>query len=202
MSLLSLTDRSVCPPDGFRYVFLESGYTAHAWAYVDWVNLALRHLEVNNLPSRASLALEMEDQLCKTLPPGWCNYDDPNRRRVSVSLGWNDVVGGVKTFSRWIAGGCKYVTQVEANRRAEVCTRCYLNVNVQGCSGCQVAVKEIVRDKHSKFDNALRTCAVCKCFLRAKVHFPLSILDSESSGAQELYPDFCWLKKGGQNYHE
>ncbi len=202
MSLLSLTDRSVCPPDGFRYVFPETGFTAHAWTHDAWVEVATHHQQANNLPHRASLIVEMEDQLCRTLPPGWCNYDDPNRRRVSISLGWNDVLGGLKTFSTWILQGCAYVTQKEADRRALVCSRCYLNVNVQGCAGCQQAVVEVTGNRKSKYDFALKSCAVCKCFLRAKIHFPLSTLDNESIGAQELYPDFCWLKKGGQNYRE
>jgi hypothetical protein len=200
MNSLCLTNRSVCPPDGFRYVFPETGYIAHGWNHNDWVNDAIRHLQVNNLAHRADLVPLMEEQLCKTLPPGWCNYDDPNRARVSVSLGWQDVLGGLKTFASWIAQGCQYVTKEEADRRALICSRCYLNVNVQGCTGCQQAVVEVTGNRKSKYDDLLRSCAVCKCFLRAKVHFPISTLDRESLGAQELYPEFCWLNKKSENY--
>jgi hypothetical protein len=142
----------------------------------------------------------MEHQLCQGLPPGWCLYDDPSRPRPSTSLSWNDVSAGVKTFARWIAGGAKYVQQNEAERRAVICSRCYLNVNVQGCSGCAQLVKEVVGDKKTKHDGSLRSCAVCKCFLKAKVHFPIETLDTQSEKVQSMYPGFCWLNKESENY--
>jgi hypothetical protein len=55
-------------------------------------------------------------------------------------------------------------------------------------------------DLKSKNDDMLRTCAVCKCFLRAKVHFPIDTLDTESQKVQGMYPDFCWLNKESENY--
>ena len=187
-----------CPPDGYRYVFPETGHTVHAWTYYDWVQAAKDHLAANSLPVPDQLGERMQHQLCMTLPPGWCDYDDPNRPRPSTSLTWNDVAGGVATFTRWLAAGAKSVVQDEADRRALICSRCYLNVNVQGCAGCHKAVVEVVRNRKTKYDFALRSCAACRCFLRAKVHFPLSILD-KSGVDQALYPSFCWLKLNGPN---
>jgi hypothetical protein len=195
-----------CPPDGFRYVFPETGFLAHAWTYIDWVNVAAAHVQANpdKFPQYRegfrNLPLVMQDQLCKTLPPGWCLYDDPARRRPSTTIYFSDVTAGLKTFARWIAGGCKYVEQSEANRRAVICTRCYLNVDVQGCAGCKEAIKEVIGDKKTQHDGSLRSCAVCKCFLKAKVHFPMDTLDTESKEVQEMYPGFCWLNKEGENY--
>ena len=189
-----------CPPDGYRYVFPDDGYLVHAWTYVDWVQAAKNHLTANNQPIPGTLEQDMQQQLCLTLPPGFCLYDDDNRPRPNMSLEWGDVTAGLATFARWIAGGCQYVDQNEAERRAQVCSRCYLNVNVQGCSGCQKAVAEVVRDKQTTLDATLRTCAVCKCFLRAKVHFPISTLDTDSEKVQQMYPEFCWLNKAGENY--
>lgn len=142
----------------------------------------------------------MQNQLCRTLPPGWCLYDDPNRMRPSTTIYFSDVTAGLKTFARWITSGMNYVPQAEADRRASVCAKCYLNVDVQGCSGCAKAVKEVIGDKKTKFDNALRSCAVCKCFLKAKVHFPMETLDTAPGKVQEMYPDFCWLNKTSENY--
>lgn len=199
--LLLLTDTwGPCPPDGFRYVDPVDGYLSHAWAYVDWVELQRSHLNANNREIPANLGALMQDQLCQSLPPGWCLYDDPSRPRPSTVLSWNDVSAGIKTFTRWIAKGAKFVEQREAERRAVICSRCYLNVNVQGCSGCQKAVVELVGDRKTHYDTALRSCAVCKCFLKAKVHFPIDTLDTQSEKAQELYPDFCWLNKESENY--
>jgi|SRR5215471_20674537 len=192
-----------CPRDGYRYVFPDDGYLVHAWAYTDWVAAAKQHLQVNNKEIPPTLEADMQHQFCLTLDPGYCLYDDDNRPRPNMSLEWNDVAGGLKTFGRWIAQGMKYVTQAEAERRAAICSRCYLNVNVQGCAMCQKAVKEVIGEKHTKCDPVLKTCAVCKCFLRAKVHFPIDILRSErQTSQQELFPDFCWLKEGGENYRD
>ncbi len=197
---LQLIKRSVCPPNGFRYVFPETGHIVHAWDFDSWVQSAKNHLQTNNLAEPSDLAETMQEQLCQTLEPGWCSFDDPNRIRPSTSLSWNDITNGIATFTRWIAAGCQYVAQDEADRRALVCSRCYLNVNVEGCAGCQKAVQEITRDRKSKYDFALRACGVCHCLLRAKIHFPQSILDKEQDSVQEQYPSFCWLKKDGANY--
>lgn len=200
MQLRLINEWGACPPDGYRYVDPEDGFVAHAWTYVDWVDLQARHLSVNGRKIPPNLGALMQEQLCKTLPPGWCLYDDPNRVRPSTSLSWDDVAGGVKTFARWIAKGCRYVTKEEADRRALICSRCYLNVNVQGCTGCQKAVVEVTGNRKSKYDHALASCAVCKCFLRAKVHFPIETLDTESKKVQSMYPGFCWLNKESDNY--
>ena len=194
MSRLSLIKPSVCPPEGFRYVFPEDGYLVNDHTYDAWVQHARNHLQANQREEPPDLAAQMEDQLCQTLEPGWCAYDDDSRPRPSTSLDWGAIAGGVETFARWIRDGCRYVSQAEADRRALICTRCYLNVNVSGCAGCQKVVKEIVRNKMTQYDSALRACAVCKCLLAAKVHFPLEILDKENARAQSMYPEFCWLK--------
>lgn len=202
MKPLRLIKPSVCPPDGFRYVFPSTGFTVHAWDHDTWIANAKSHLQANNLPEPPDLVAQMETQLCNTLEEGWCNYDDPGRQRVSTVLSWGDVSAGIKTFSRWIAKGARFVDQAEADRRALICSRCYLNVQIQGCSACHAAAKEITANRKSRFDSNLNGCAVCKCLLRAKVHFPISVLDTTSSLLQAQYPDFCWLKRGGDNYRE
>ena len=190
-----------CPRDGYRYVFPDDGFVCHAWTYVDWVEAAKAHLRINNKPVPETLEADMQHQYCLTLDPGYCLYDDDNRPRPNMSLEWNDVSSGLQTFARWIAQGCQYVPQAEAERRALICSRCYLNTNVSGCAACQKAVTEVIGEKHTKVDNALRACAVCKCLLRAKVHFPIETLDTDNEKHQEMYPEHCWLNKHSANYH-
>ena len=192
-----------CPPDGFRYVFPEDGWVCHAWSYNDWIALAKAHLQANNQQVPQELEVIMQDQLCQSLPPGWCNYDNDQRPRASTSLGWGDVLVGIKTFSEWISKGAQFVSQEEADRRALVCSRCYLNVNVTGCSSCQKMVEEVVRGQKTKYDFALKACGVCMCFLRAKVHFPLEILENNATEhSRAVYPQisWCWLNKNSENY--
>jgi hypothetical protein len=197
---LALLKTNSVPPDGFRYVFPDDGFVVHAWSYDAWVQVARDHLIANNLSIPEDLQAQMEEQLCQTQEPGWCSYDDPNRPRVSTILSWGDVLSALTTFARWIAGGCQYVSQDEANRRALICSRCYMNTFIGGCSNCEAAVAKVTGKVSTKYDFALKACAVCKCVLRAKVHFPLDTLAQESENLQELYPPFCWNKKGGVNY--
>jgi hypothetical protein len=200
MKLSLIKTQGPCPPDGFRYVDPEDGFVAHAWTYNDWVPLQQSHLSANNREVPPDLGEQMQDQLCKTLPPGWCNYDSDSRPRPTTSLGWGDVLGGLQTFAKWISGGAGYVSQEEADRRALICSRCYLNVHVEGCGACHKAVAEVTKDRKTKYDFALKACAVCKCLLKAKVHFPMETLDMNRDAVQEMYPEHCWLKKTGPNY--
>lgn len=195
-----INEQGPCPPNGFRWVDPEDGWVAHAWAYNDWIPLAKSHLSANNRPIPGDLEEQMQNQLCQTLPPGWCNYDSEQRPRPQVDLGWGDVLGGLATFARWIQSGLQYVPQDEADRRALICSRCYLNVHVEGCGACHKAVAEVTKSRKSKYDFALKACAVCKCLLRAKVHFPLDTLNKNNDNLQPMYPSHCWLKEGGDNY--
>jgi hypothetical protein len=196
---LCLINRSVCVPEPwFRYVFPEDGYVATGTTYDGWMAQAKAHAHANGLaePDPA----DMENQLCLTLPPDWCLFDNPNRRRASVSLDWDDVVSALNVFKGWLGSGMQTVSQTEADRRALICSRCFYNTRVTGCSGCQRLVGEVVGRLKTKYDFALSSCAVCKCVLKAKVHFGLDALQKENDKLQELYPDFCWNKKGGENY--
>jgi len=189
-----------CPPDGYRWTDTTDGYVSHAWDYRTWVEQAEKHLRCNGREIPADLGEQMQEQLCLQLPPGWCDYDDPNRPRPSYTMEWNDIASGLQTFARWITGGCQFVAQSESNRRALICSRCYLNQQVSGCAACKRAVEEVIGSHATKYDFALKGCGVCRCMLRAKVHFPIETLDTETDKLQALYPDFCWLKKGGSNY--
>lgn len=202
MSRLCLTKKPFgpCPPDGYRYTFPEDGYFVHAWTYTDWVNEAVAHLKTNNRTVPDDLAEQMEEQLCTSLETGWCNYDDPNRPRPNLVLGWSDVVGALETFGKFIASGATFVDQAEADRRALICSRCFMNTMISGCSGCQKMIKEVMQSRATKYDYALKACGVCKCVLRAKVHFPIKTLDTGNEKLQQMYPQHCWLKKDGENF--
>jgi hypothetical protein len=192
--------RGPVPPEGYRYVDPQSGYVSHAWDYSTWVEQEEKHLRANNREVPPDLGALMEEQLCSVLPPGWCLYDSPDRPRPSHALEWGEIKNGLTTFAKWIAGGCSFVDQKEADRRAEICSRCYLNMNIVGCASCQRAITEVIGSRQTRFDNSLRACGACKCVLRAKVHFPISTLDTETQKVQEIYPEHCWLKKTGPNF--
>ena len=198
---LRLLNPRVTPPEPFfRYRFPSDGYESVATTHDAWLIDAGMHAQANGLEGPS--AEEMEAQLCQTLPPGWCEFDDPNRVRPSVNLGWQDVLSATQVFSGWIASGRPVVSQEEADRRALICTRCHLNVQVSGCAGCQKLVLEVVGKRYSKYDFALRSCGVCHCMLRAKVHFEISMLEKDMVRHQDVYSQVghCWMNKQSENY--
>lgn len=200
MSSLCLINalRGPVPPDGYRYTDPVSGFRAHSFDYRDWVEQEQKHLKANGREVPVDLELAMQEQLCHTLPPGWCSYDVPNPVTVH-DLDWKDIMQAAQRFSGWLLDGCPLVDQKEAERRATICTRCYLNVSIGGCSACQAAVEKLSEGLTTKQDVYLKSCGACKCNLKAKVHFPYETLDKENPAVQKLYPDHCWMKHGGVN---
>lgn len=196
-----LLTRETVPPDGFRYRQPETGKWSISETYDNWVKQAYEHIKGNQLPMPPNLQQVMEQQLCSTLPPGWCEEFDPNRVEPLTRMHRGDIIEGMKVFSIWFLQGQPFVDQVEAERRAAICANCYLNVQVEGCTSCHKVAEDLTSKVSTSLDSKLQACAVCKCLLRAKVHFPLDILNTtDSDWKQNTYPDFCWLKKDGPNY--
>jgi hypothetical protein len=197
-----LLNPDIVPPDGFKWRSPETGWWSVAETHVDWIRAAHDHLKGNGLPVPLDLRQQMEEQLCKTLPAGWCEEFDPNRVEPITRLHRGDIIEGMEVFLRWGVQKKPVTDQDESERRAAICANCYLNVQVQGCSSCYQVAEELTKRFHTSRDNQLAACAVCKCWLKAKVHFPLRILESvDSDWKQQNYPSFCWLKRGGKNYH-
>jgi hypothetical protein len=196
-----LLNPNIVPPDGFKYRHPETGYWSVAETHDDWLRRAYDHLKGNGLPVPPNLRQVMEEQLCAILPSGWCDEFDPNRVEPITRLHRGDIIEGMEVFLRWGLQKKPTVDQKEAERRAEICANCYLNVQVQGCSSCYQVAEELTKRFHTSRDDKLAACGVCKCWLKSKVHFPLGILESiDSEWKQQNYPDFCWLKRGGKNY--
>src|SRR5215471_5727903 len=193
-----LKDRSVAPPNFFRFVHLETGHASTAYDYYSWETLIKEHRKANNLPP-IDMAV-CEDQLCSTIRPELWEYEKEG------DLSWVDTnirVGDVVDFTRVLISqaGQEFVSEEEANRRAQICAGCYLNIRVQGCGVCGQLL-ELVLNRGTDYDASLQNCAVCKCFNQAQVHFSLESLDkADSEWKQSHYPkDFCWKSKLSPNY--
>ena len=198
---MRLKEYRVTPPDGYRYVHPETGHQTKAIDVTTWFQEARNHLQGNNLPIPQDLEAKMEDQLCNTIPPEWCDQVDPNKPYVSTSFSWSDVKAGVDVFISWLTGGAKLVPQDEADRRARICSGCYLNVNVEGCATCHKAASLLTWAQKTQYDDNLKACAVCHCLNKAQVHFPIDALESsDDSARQAMYPSFCWKNKSSDNY--
>jgi hypothetical protein len=203
-----LNNRDVAPPeisggDSFRYTHKETSHRSVGPDYWTWQDRIKEHRKANDLP--AITAIEAEDQLCKTLPPGWCSHSENNRPFVETRLSLSDIFNGAIAYAKLALTGFQTVSQGEANRRARLCAGCFLNVTLQGCGACGKmgeAITGDVANKKTDYDDALKACAACRCPNKSTVHFPLPLLESADPGdeKQPLFVDFCWRKKNSENY--
>lgn len=201
-----LKNRDHCPPDGLRYVH-ETGYVSTAIDSYNWFANIQAHRVANNLPE---ISLEQaEAQLCETLPPGWCTHSLPEQRSrpwVNTRLRWRDIVEGTKAYIALMVSGFQTVSQEEADRRAAICSGCFLKITPQGCGSCVKLSRIIVMDiagKKTQHDSfiANQACGACACPLQPIVHFPLALLErADNDAKQTAFTSFCWRKKDGENY--
>lgn len=192
-----LLNRDEAPPqdgDGwsFRYVFPEDAFVARASSYNDWRDKIREHEQGNNL--RVRDMSEAEHQLCGTLPPERCLYETGDAPPVQVGFGFSDVVDWIKAVAKTVVGE-GYVSQEEADRRAAICVSCPYNSQAMGgCGACAqtaAALTPGMLARHTQFDDKLKTCACCKCFLRIMVHMPISSLGGHDVAPR---PSWCWVK--------
>ncbi len=200
--MLKLLKRDVGVPENgnghyFRYRHRETGHWSEAFDWWTWQERIALHRRANNLTPIT--VEESEDQLCRTLPPGWCKQDSGDMpANVPTRFGWSQLVEGMKAFAKLAMSG--FVDQSEADRRADICTTCYFNVNPTGCGTCVKMATLITGDvagRTTSEDVNLKACAVCTCALKAMVHFPIQSL---GEGNQDLFPSFCWRKATGENF--
>lgn len=199
-----LSNRDLVPPDPvyFRYVHPETGHVSQAQTYDVWMSDSYAHRRANNLPIPIDFTAQMEDQLCSSLPAGWCSGTDPNRPDVDMRFGLTDVWNWANANLQALVKG--FASQEEAERRAKICAGCYMNINSQGCRGCQdvaTLFSNQLAKRSTSSDSFLRNCAVCRCFLTALVHFRLDTIPKDDS-LQKSFPIFCWQRKDSTNYRE
>lgn len=200
----TLRDKSTAPPDFWRWTDPLTGFRIESRTYPDWIDAARQHRIANSLPIPDNFEAILNDQICQTLPPEFCQGTDPNRPWVDPRFSLGDVLAAMKVFASWVASGLGFVSQDEATRRARICVGCYNNLNVPGCGACYQLGKVItgtLAQRKTPHDDALKVCGVCRCLNRAQVHIPLENLAAKDSPEkQALYPAFCWLKQNGENY--
>ena len=197
-----LRNRDLVPPDPiyFRYVHAETGHSSQSQTYDSWLADTYAHRRANNLPIPIDFTAQMEDQLCSSLPAGWCSGTDPNRPDVDMRFTVGDVWNWTKAQLAVLSTG--FVSQDEAERRAKICSGCYMNINAQGCRGCQdvaTLFSNQLAKKQTSADMFLRNCGSCRCYLRALVHFPIDAIPKDDT-LQKVFPSFCWQKIAGENY--
>lgn len=197
-----LLNTSEVPPDGFRFWQAETRTWVRAPDYDGLFSLVREHRKVNNIPLGTFWQAEVEDQLCQGLPAGFCKEEHPaaNRRNVFARVDWGDVLRGTQTIADWAVHGLKHVDQALADARADVCSRCYYNVQIAGlCGGCehlQNLAAKFTFGRRTSSEPFLKACAVCKCSLAVKVWVPVQSISAGTPDYQlQQFPSFCWIPK-------
>src|SRR5882757_9325246 len=95
-----LIEQSTVPPDGFRYFQPETRMTIRGGDYWDLFVNVKKHRTANQIPISSFWKEEVEDQLCKMLPPGWCKEIDPNKQPIGVltRISWDDLQRGMSSM--------------------------------------------------------------------------------------------------------
>jgi len=201
----SLNNTGVTVPGGFRWFCEDSKQWVPAAGsfnnYIEFIHNCKKHCIANNLPIGLNWEANIQDQLCVGLDGNWCNQ---NGIPLPPSGGWafdiQGVIQGTRTLAQWlIKGKGKKVEVVEAERRALICAGCPYNQDPAGCSSCSMgALREaaivVVGGSTTAYDSQLKSCKVCGCALKAKIHLPLEILQDSLTDAQMFaLPKHCWL---------
>jgi hypothetical protein len=189
-------------PGGFRYLCRETGKWITAPSWIELVAWTKRHFEANQIPIRLMLEAEIEDQLCSTLPPGFCEQSDPIQQRRAAQIA-RPGIKEVDSFTRllvkrWTGKGL--VSQDEAEAHGRVCLGCPYNQAPDGCTSCSSdATKEAIEfalgtgKKSTPHDGLLKSCLLCKCHLRSKVWCRPEDIRAASPDLVELLPEWCWV---------
>jgi hypothetical protein len=121
------------------------------------------------------------------MPAGWCHYEDGTASAGSnIDLSFERILQGITSLKNMaveaLKGGTPYVDQDEAERRADICSRCNFNMASPFCMGCGGARKiielvgQVKGSRSTSLDHRLQNCGVCGCRCDAIVHVNRNIL--------------------------
>jgi hypothetical protein len=123
-------------------------------------------------------------------------------RVVAVATDIKRAAQGTGVVLDWLTSGGAPVAQDLAEKRAAVCVACPKNVEgawytvapAQLIKATLEARKDIKLETRS--DGLLKSCDVCKCLMRLKVHVPLDYITKNTKpDIMGEFPDWCWIKK-------
>lgn len=201
-----LKSSTTVPPDpGFAYTQPETGIRLDGKSVYETVQLVVKHRQSNDLPRKteAECHEDVETQICQRLGPEWCS--NISAQSWGFSNSWGHITAGTKTLWSWaktsITGGNPYVEQSEADRRAEICMKCFARSESSGCLSCgfmnlvRGLIGETCSDKPTTLPES-SNCLVCECLLKCKTHIRPEILKEGMSERQKsAYSEIsnCWM---------
>lgn len=197
--MLQIKDKQTTPNKGWDYQ-APDGTLIAGGDFNDLVMKALDYHVKHGLPTD-NLAALVEDEMCRRKPVK-CAPPRPTpdgERTIGVA----DVWRFLRTMMEW-AKNREFVVQAEAERRAEICAGCKFNGEVTdgscwGCTNIFGMVEQIIGERTTRVDHALKNCRVCGCLNKVACWLPLDVM-LKASGSVEYPADTdgngtpCWKK--------
>lgn len=180
----------------FNYVDPDTGHELWAVTWENLIHQATAHRRANNLPIGLGFEDRIEEQCCLDLPEE-CTDPDPSIPKKTQLTLW-DVVRGSQVMMSFVANGSQIVDRAEAERRAEICTKCvYNSAFLKPCGGICAELKNVVSSiidhQGTRFDAQLKSCNICSCFLQASIWLRLE--DQCKGVTDEMRQQFSYVKE-------
>jgi hypothetical protein len=109
------------------------------------------------------------------------------------------IPNGVRVITEWLGSGGQIEPPAEAQRRADICKTCPMNVGgMVVTTAVAMAVKQHLAVKNQlqlrvSGEKSLHLCSACGCVLRLLIWQPIDMVRSELSNQEaELLPPHCW----------
>lgn len=199
--MLKFRPTNVTPPDQFRFICPHDSRLIKAFDKRDWFNAIEKHYADNGYELPENWKEIAEDQCCRTLSGEWCEGGTPHSFVNATRFTVRDFVRGTKVLGSFVLSGEKVVDQKTAEERALICSRCFCNVSVPGCSKCNQMANVVAQAKGARktiYDHLLKSCAVCSCSNEAAVWLPMKHI--RKGVTPEMIEQFkevpdCWRAK-------
>ena len=187
------------PPGGLTFFDEQSGVEIKGDLTISQAARKVRRARKTG--SHPDIVVEIGNSVCQHLAPEqrekYC-IDVQRQRTLKEEVFGAVAWGKIKTKAE-----ASYVPLSEANRRAQICLHCPLNVHREGEAKREKfendKMKAAVGGRSTSHDARLRSCGVCTCPLKPKVHLALEIART-GYGKRELdqFPHYCWMVEGVQ----
>jgi hypothetical protein len=106
---------------------------------------------------------------------------------------------GADTIMEWLGSGAVTVDPATAQRRADICLKCPLNVQESAITEVMAsAIRMQVELKNNlqlrvKGEKSLKSCSACGCVTRLKIWIPLKDIMPDPIEL-EKFDERCWLR--------
>lgn len=112
---------------------------------------------------------------------------------------------GISVLKDWLGSGAIPVSQEQAERRANICVNCPMNVEPLWWEKSKELIAATIR-RHLEVKNdmaltlpnegALSMCRACGCAIPLKVWCPIEhIKENTSEATMKRFVPYCWIRK-------